>query len=93
MHNDYRWRVIPCYEKQDFWIDHDDDNWSRVSHNSQKFWMITGDGNQPRVRHTNKKLATNEAERLARANPGTKFYLLEAVEVFEQPNDIRREKL
>lgn len=66
---------------------------SEPGNNSKKFWMITGDGNQPRVRHTNKKLATNEAERLARANPGTKFYVLEAVEVFEQPSGILREKL
>lgn len=58
-----------------------------------KFWMITGDGNQPRVRHTNKKLATDEAERLARDNPGVKFYVLEAVEVFEQPSGVRRTRL
>lgn len=66
---------------------------AETTNNSKKFWMITGYGNQPRVRHTSKQLADDEAERLARANPGTKFYVLEAVEVFEQPSVIRREKL
>jgi len=60
---------------------------------SRKFWVVTGDGNQPKVRHYSKKIATDEANRLARVKPGVEFYVLEAVEVFEQPSGIRREKL
>jgi hypothetical protein len=53
--------------------------------NRGKFWMITGDGNQPKVRHPSRAIAVKEAERLAKANPGIKFYVLEAVDVIEQP--------
>lgn len=42
------------------------------------FWMVWNpDGRQPRFRHDNQQLAVAEAERLARANPGQEFYVLE----------------
>lgn len=67
-----------------------DDN---TSDSNQKFWMITGDRNSPKVRHASYSAARAEAERLARNNPGTKFYILTATEMFEQPSGINRVKL
>ena len=44
-----------------------------------KFWMIWRvGGGEPTYRHPSQHLAVLEAERLARANPGCIFYLLEA---------------
>lgn len=61
--------------------------------NTKKFWMITGDRNSPKVRHTNRQEAVREAERLAKANPGTQFFVLEAVEMLTQPTGFVRQKL
>lgn len=58
-----------------------------------KFWMVSGSGNQPRIRHYTKRDAEQEAARLATANPGNAFYVLEAVESFEQPTSMNRTKL
>jgi len=60
---------------------------------TRKFWMITGDGNSPKVRHTNRQAAAREAERLAKSNPGTEFFVLEAVEMLTQPTGFVRQKL
>lgn len=43
-----------------------------------KFWMVLGSG-EPRFRHPSKASARTEAERLARANPGCEFVVLEAL--------------
>ena len=59
----------------------------------KKFWMITGSGNMPKIRHTDMQAAQAEATRLARANPGTEFFALEATEVFHQPLGVVRNRL
>lgn len=56
----------------------------------QQFWMITGDGNAPKVRHHNKQDAIREATRLAEANPGKEFFVLQAVEMLTQPSGVVR---
>lgn len=60
---------------------------------AKKFWMITGDGNTARVRHPTLAIAQQEAQRLARANRGMKFFILETVEVVELPVDVVHYKL
>lgn len=46
------------------------------------FWMVWNEGNQdPRYKHPTERQARDEAERLARANPGKRFFLLRAVDV------------
>jgi hypothetical protein len=60
---------------------------------TRKFWMITGDGNSPKVRHTDRQSAVHEAERLAKANPGIEFLVLESVELIMQPTGVVRQKL
>lgn len=59
----------------------------------KKFWMITGSGNMPKIRHADMQAAQAEATRLARANPGTEFFILEATEVFHQPLGVVRNRL
>ena len=58
----------------------------------KKFWMITGDGNAPKVRHANRQDAVNEATRLAKANPGKEFFVMETVEMLTQPSGIVRHR-
>lgn len=58
----------------------------------KKFWMITGDGNAPKVRHANRQDAVNEATRLAKANPGKEFFVMEAVEMLTQPSGVVRHR-
>lgn len=42
------------------------------------FWMVWNPrGNAPVVRHASEKQARDEAERLARTNPGHRFHVLE----------------
>jgi hypothetical protein len=49
-----------------------------------KFWMIYNpNAGPPQQMHHFDTEAIAEAERLARANPGVRFVLLEAVDVFE----------
>lgn len=46
----------------------------------QKFWMVLADRvlGEPTVRHSSLSRARCEAERLARTNPGVRFFVLEA---------------
>lgn len=46
--------------------------------NTTKFWMVLGCG-IPIVRHNDKQSARTEAERLARAYPGSEFVVLESL--------------
>ena len=47
----------------------------------EKFWMVWNEGNRgPEKKHLNENSARNEAERLARLNPGQKFYVLAATD-------------
>lgn len=46
----------------------------------EQFWMVYGvDQGAPTVRHPNVASATDEAKRLARANPGVVFVILKAI--------------
>jgi hypothetical protein len=46
------------------------------------FWMVwRKDGGVPTCQHTSLKSAMDEAERLARMNPGKEFVVLEAIKV------------
>lgn len=48
--------------------------------NMDPFWMVYGLGQQaPTWMHPSAHAATREAERLARANPGKTFIVLEAI--------------
>lgn len=52
---------------------------------STPFWMVYGDEQRPPVvKHQTRTLAETEAKRLARLNPGIKFYVLEAVSLAEK---------
>ena len=45
------------------------------------FWMVWNEGgNTPRMKHYNEQAARNEAERLARLNPGQIFHVLVLVD-------------
>ena len=47
---------------------------------SRQFWMVwCPNKNQPTYRHDTEAAAETEAERLAKANPGEHFIILEAV--------------
>ena len=61
----------------------------------KEFWMVWRlHGNAPTFRHTTENDARREAVRLARNVPGSKFYLLHAVESFTVPSpDVITEKL
>jgi len=54
-----------------------------MNNKPRKFWMITGDGNSPKIRHYNLQDARTEVERLASANPGMEFYILQSVEMVQ----------
>lgn len=43
-----------------------------------QFWMVHGTG-PCNFRHTTRQAAEREADRLARANPGTMFFVTEAI--------------
>jgi hypothetical protein len=58
----------------------------------EKFWMVLGDG-RPTFRHTYENSANQEAERLARANPGREFIVLEAKRIFKVENPVKRIEL
>lgn len=65
----------------------------RKNYSPAKFWMVVGDGNSPKVRHESYQSASKEASRLASANPGTTFYVLETVESLVQPSGVVKTKL
>lgn len=45
-----------------------------------QFWMVWNPAARPPVvRHPSEQAATQEAERLARLNPGEQFFVLEAI--------------
>lgn len=49
---------------------------------SKFFWMVYGEGQRaPTFKHDSPQEARREAERLARTNPGIKFFVLAAVGV------------
>lgn len=59
----------------------------------EQFWMVwSPQGRAPTKVHQTLGSATNEAERLARNNPGNQFYVLQALEMREV-NDMRRVRL
>jgi hypothetical protein len=61
-----------------------------VSDIAKTFWLIwCKDGGTPHYRHENYWGAQNEAQRLARANPGKQFVVLEATHAFEV-NDMKQ---
>lgn len=49
----------------------------------QRFWMVHGDG-PTNYRHDSLGSAEVEARRLARANPGTAFFVMEAVAAYRK---------
>lgn len=54
-----------------------------------KFWMVwSPQGNTPTYKHATYESARDEAIRLARVNPGKRFYVLTATEYYEV-NDVR----
>lgn len=57
----------------------------------KQFWMVKGAG-PANATHRTRHLAENEAERLARANPGTEFFVMEAVAVHRRI-DVERTSL
>jgi len=58
-----------------------------------KFWMVLRDGETYiKMRHTDRESARSEARRLAEANPGAKFFVLEAL-TFVEKIEIREEEL
>ena len=75
-------------------IDYEIEKGEKEMNNTEpkKFWMITGDGNAPKVRHLNRQDAVNEATRLAKANPGKEFFVMETVEMLTQPSGVVRHR-
>lgn len=56
-----------------------------------RFWMVTGAMNAPRIRHATFADANAEAQRLATANPGTEFYVLEAIAGYKhEPSPLKK---
>ena len=54
------------------------------------FWLVWNPaGLNPKHKHLTAEAATTEAERLARANPGNRFYVLHALE-YREVNDMQR---
>lgn len=51
-----------------------------------RFWMVWSPaGRTPTVQHLSEASAKNEANRLARANPGSEFHVLQSVGTAELP--------
>lgn len=51
-----------------------------VKEKREKFWLVWNpEGRAPTVKHHSRQLATQEAERLARANFGLEFLIFESV--------------
>jgi hypothetical protein len=56
------------------------------------FWMVWSErGHAPTYKHDSNRSATSEAERLARTNPGERFYVLRAMRYVERHDVIRVE--
>ncbi|MBO29517.1 MAG: hypothetical protein CML61_12320 [Rhodobacteraceae bacterium] len=55
---------------------------------SEAFWVVKGNG-PATFQHDTREQAEREAERLARQNPGRKFYVLETVCGFVK-DDVRK---
>lgn len=52
----------------------------------ERLWMVYNpDGGPPRMTHASKRSATDEAKRLAKANPGRYFFVLQAVAAWRAP--------
>ncbi len=49
----------------------------------KRFWMVKGMG-EPHASHDSEELATAEAMRLARINPGQYFYIMESIKVVKK---------
>ena len=65
-----------------------------MSEHDRKFWMVwCPDKSQPRYRHDTERGAIAEAERLANAHPGERFYVLAAIAAREVNNMHRIELL
>jgi hypothetical protein len=75
-----------------YWVENTLNKKTQPTHNG-KFWMVTGDGNSPKVRHSSKESASQEAARLAAANPGMYYYVLEATESVTQPVSVIHKSL
>ena len=51
---------------------------------NRRFWMVYGDGQRGATfKHRSKEEAEREAQRLAQAMPGTRFFVLKTVSGFE----------
>ncbi len=59
----------------------------------ERFWMVwCPEGRAPTVKHDSYERAVSEAERLARANPGREFFVLQATDM-RCVNDMVRKRL
>lgn len=54
-----------------------------MSRKDEQFWMVKGDGS-PTMKHRSRSSAEAEARRLAQQNPGTQFFVLEAVSAWRR---------
>lgn len=60
----------------------------------EQFWMVYGkDQRAPTVRHMTRWQAQQEAQRLAKNNPGIEFYVLAAVDGFVTHEPVERIKI
>ena len=60
---------------------------------NNQFWMVWNpERNAPTHRHLSKEQAEREAERLARANAGQRFYILQAT-AYREVETMRRVRL
>ena len=51
-----------------------------MAQHDDRFWMVYGHGQRrPVVRHKTEASALSEAEKLAKANPGVRFYVLQPI--------------
>ena len=61
-----------------------------MNYQPRQFWMVSGDGPSS-VRHPTQLDAEIEADRLARANPGKVFFVMEAIAVHRKVDVERRD--
>lgn len=56
----------------------------------EKFWMVWNlEGRSPKARHFTEELATGEAKRLSKENPGQEFYVVGAVAKCVMPDPVK----